>query len=323
MDGVVGGAAGGHQCDDGVDDGAFVDQMTERTEVVAQCADFQRTHGGRAGQRITQRQLRVDERRARQLHAHRFQQYLVGIGGAVEGAGARAVIRGRFGFQQFFAGGFASGVTLADFGLLLVRNARRHRPGRYEYRRQMTERQCADQQAWHDLVAHAQIDGGIEHVMAQADGRGLGNDVAREQRQLHAATALGDAVAHRRHGAGNLRGGADFARGLAHQFRVMLERLVCRQHVVVGGDDAQVGRHITAQPALVGRPAGSEGMRQVAAAQARPERAFTQGGIDARQISRARRSAALADAFSDGVDFRMHGSMAANGEWGTGTAGHA
>ena len=71
----------------------------------------------------------------------------------------------------------------------------------------------ADHQARHDLVADAQAQHAVEHVVRQRH-RGRHRDhVAREQRQLHALGALGDAVAHRRHAAGDLRRGAEPACG--------------------------------------------------------------------------------------------------------------
>ena len=305
MDGVIGRPTGCHQRDDRVDDRALVDDPAQRTEVIAQRGDVQRTFGGFAGQCITQRRARVDERRTRQLHAHRFQQHLVGIGGAVEGAGASAVVRRGLGLQKLFAGGFAGGVAFAHFGLLLVRNARGHRAGRHEHRRQVAEGQCADQQARHDLVAHSEVDGGVEHVVAEPDGGRLCDHIAREQRQFHAASALGDAVAHRRHAAGHLCGGAQLAGDFADLLGIGLERLVRRQHVVVGGDDAQVRRHATAQAALVGAAAGGESVGEVAAAQAAAERALTQGGIDRGQIGGTRGGAAADDTLSDGLQLRM------------------
>ena len=304
---MVGGTAGGHQRDHGVDDGAFVDQVADRAIVVAERGDAQRALGGGAGQRIAQRRAGIDEGSARQLQAHRFQQHLVGIGGAVEGAGAGGVVGSGFHFQQFLARGFTGGIALAHLGLLLVGNARGHRSGGHEHRRQMAEGEGADQQARHDLVAHAQVQRGIEHVVAERNGGGLGDVVAREQRQLHARASLGDAIAHRRHAAGDLRGGAEFARDLADDFRVMLERLVRREHVVVGVDDAQVGGDVGAQPALVGRTDGGEGMGQVAAAQARAVGAFATRDFDAFQVGAARIGAALADAFGDFVEAGVQG----------------
>ena len=69
--------------------------------------------------------------------------------------------------------------------------------------------------------------------------------VAREQRQLHAGLALGDAVAHRRHAARDLGRAADRARGVADQRGIGLVGLMRRQHVVVGGDDAEVARALS------------------------------------------------------------------------------
>jgi len=312
VDRVVGGAAGGHEGDHRIDDGALVDQAADRAIVVAQCGDAERALSGGARQHIAQRLVGIDERGARQLQAHRLQQDLIGIGRAVERAGAGRVVARGFGFQQFFARGFAGGVAFADGGFFLVGDARRHRASRNEYRRQVAEGQCAHQQAGHDLVAHAQVECGVEHVMTQRDRRGLRDHIARKQRQFHARPALGHAVAHRRHATGDLRRGAEVARDLADDLGVMLERLVCRQHVVVGVDDAEVRRHVGAQAALVGGAARGEGMRQVAAAQARALRAVAMGGVDAVEVGAAQRCAALADAFGDFLDagVQAHGRRA-------------
>ncbi|KAG0751530.1 hypothetical protein G6F24_014243 [Rhizopus arrhizus] len=141
--------------------------------------------------------------------------------------------------------------------------------------------------------------------MAEADGRRLGDHIAREQRQFHAATALGHAVTHCRHRASHLCGGAQLAGDLPDLFGVGLERLVRRQHVGVGGDDAEVRRHAAAQPALVSTAAGGEAMGEVAAAQAAAEGAIAQGGVDRGQVGGARGGAAADDARSDGVQLRM------------------
>ena len=47
----------------------------------------------------------------------------------------------------------------------------------------------------------------VERLVAQRHDRRQRDDVAAEQRQLHARAALRDAVAHGRHAARNLRGG--------------------------------------------------------------------------------------------------------------------
>ena len=164
------------------------------------------------GQRIAQRRVRVDEGGARQVQAHHLHQHLVGVGGAVEGAGAGAVVGGGLGVEQLVAADLALGVQLAHLALLRVGQPGGHRARGHEERRQVAEGQRADDQARHDLVADAQHQRGVEHVVRQGDGGRHGDDVAGEQRQLHARAALGDAVAHGRHAAGELGDAARLAR---------------------------------------------------------------------------------------------------------------
>src|SRR3546814_16267613 len=73
--------------------------------------------------------------------------------GAIEGAGARAMIARRLGLEQFGARRLTLGIKLADTLFFLVREPRGHRPRGDEYLRQMAEAQRADQQAGNDLVA--------------------------------------------------------------------------------------------------------------------------------------------------------------------------
>jgi hypothetical protein len=207
----------------------------------------------------------IDERGAGQVQAHDLHQHLVRVGGAVERARARPVIGFGFRLQQFRPPDLAFGIELADSHLLVVGKPAGHRPGGNEHRRQMAEAQGRDQQSRHDLVADAQVDRSIEHVVRQSDGRRHGDHVAGEQRQLHPRLALGDAVAHGRHAARHLRHAAGLARSLADQFGVGLERLVRRQHVIVGGDDAEIGHHVFGKVGLVVRPAGGKSVRKVAA----------------------------------------------------------
>jgi len=181
MDGVVGRAAGGRQSDHRVDDGLLVDRVADRRVVLAERGNRAGALGGRHGQCIAQRRVRVDEGGAGQMQAHHFHQHLVGVGGAVKRAGAGAVVGLRLGVEQFLAAGLALGVKVADTGLFLVGDARGHRPGRNEDHRQMPETECADQQARHDLVAHAQHHRSVEHLVRQRHGGGQGDGVAREQ----------------------------------------------------------------------------------------------------------------------------------------------
>jgi hypothetical protein len=88
VDGVVGRAAGGDQRHHGIDDRALVDDAPDRTVVLAQRGHRQRARGRRRGQRVAQGRAGIHEGGAGQLQAHRLEQHLVGIGGAVEGAGA-------------------------------------------------------------------------------------------------------------------------------------------------------------------------------------------------------------------------------------------
>ena len=198
MDGVIGRAAGRVEADDAVDDRPLIDDMPDRGVVVAERGHLQRAADAEHRQRVAQRRVGIDEGRAGQVQAHDLHQHLVGVGGAVEGAGAGRMIGLRLRGQQFGARRLAFRVQLADLRFLVVGEAGRHRPRRQEDRRQMAEGQRADEQARHDLVADAEIDRRVEHVVRQRD-RGRERDhVAGKQRQLHALLALGDAVAHGR-----------------------------------------------------------------------------------------------------------------------------
>ena len=153
-----------------VDDRALVDDPADRRVVVAERGDLQRRAARRRGQRIAQRRVRVDEGGARQVQAHHLHQHLVAVGGAVEGAGAGRVVGCALRLRAARRGrpcpARSSWRTLR---LLLVGQARRHRPARHEDRRQMAEGQRADQQARHDLVADAEAQRRVEHVVRQRD----------------------------------------------------------------------------------------------------------------------------------------------------------
>ncbi len=166
----------------------------------------------------------------------------------------------------------------------------------------MAEGQRCDRQARHDLVADAEIDRRVEHVVRQADRGRHGDHVAREQRQFHAGLALGDAVAHRRHAARHLRDAAGFARRLLDQLRKGLEGLMRRQHVVVGGDDAEVGYPVAAERDLFRRAADGEAVGEIAAGKHRAVGGAARRLGDAVEIGLAPRLRALADAVGDGFD---------------------
>ncbi|MNY22093.1 hypothetical protein D3C86_1556800 [compost metagenome] len=92
MHGVVGGTAGRQQRDDPVDDHFFVDHFTQRHPLVAVAGQTRHLAGGGFGQRLTQRGIRLNERRARKLHPHELHHHLVGVGSAVKRTGTRGVI---------------------------------------------------------------------------------------------------------------------------------------------------------------------------------------------------------------------------------------
>jgi hypothetical protein len=75
VDGVVGAAAGGEQADDGVDEGAFIEDAAQRLFGVAGVGD-EPVDGG-AGEGLARGRAGVDEAGAGQLQAHHFEQHLV------------------------------------------------------------------------------------------------------------------------------------------------------------------------------------------------------------------------------------------------------
>ena len=244
------------------------------------------------------------------MQAHDLHHHLIGVGGAVEGAGARAVVGLHFRFQQLLAARLAFGVALAHRGLFLVGDARWHGPTRYEDRRQMTEAQRADHQPRDDLVADAEHQRCVEHVVRQRDRRAHGDHFATGQAHLHARLALGHAVAHCRHAAGVLADRADLAQRLANHFREVLVGLMRREHVVVRRDDGHIGRVHQAQALLVlagiaaGNPVGEVGALQLAAL-----RPLAGGCSHHRQVTLTRLAAALDQALGDFQNSRVHASL--------------
>ena len=130
--------------------------------------------------------------------------------------------------------------------------------------------------------------------------------VAAEQRQLHARAALRDAVAHRGHAAGELGDAAGLQHGLLEDRGVALERLVGREHVVVGRDDRDVAPLVGPQVELLVRPARGEAVGEVRAAEIAAGRAFGRGGADALEVGGTAVGAARGDAGGDFLDDRMH-----------------
>ena len=311
VDEVVGGAAGGQQRHHRIDDAALVHHATDWR--MPRLAGARLQHGAHRRLRECGAQVvvRVHEGRARHMQAHGLQQHLVAVGRAVEGAGARAMVGGRFRLEQLVPAHQPLRGLLADLGLVAVAQARAHGTGRNEDRRQMPEVQRADQQARHDLVAHAQQQHAVEHIMAERHGRGPGNRVAREQAQLHPWLALGDPIAHGRHTTGHLQRGPAGAGSLAQGLRVAFVGLMGRQHVVVGSDHGQVRCLFRHHAELVRPRQGRKGMRHIGAAHAvSPSRAcghsVTQGQVGAAGVGAAPHDA-FGDRLQHGVQALRHG----------------
>ncbi len=90
----------------------------------------------------------------------------------------------------------------------------------------MRKSEGAHQQAGDDLVADAEHQRAVEHVVREGHRRGERDGVAREQRQLHADLALRDTIAHSGHAARELRRGAEAQCFFLDDFREGLVRLV-------------------------------------------------------------------------------------------------
>ncbi|MNS25842.1 hypothetical protein D3C72_577460 [compost metagenome] len=270
-----------------------------------------------ARQRLAQRRAGVDEGGTGQVQAHDLHQHLVRVGGAVEGAGAGAVVGPGLGFQQLRAADLAFGIKLADVGLLLVADAGGHRPARHEHGRQVAEGQRTHHQARHDLVAHAQVQHAVEHLVGQRHGGGHGDHVAREQRQVHPILALRHAIAHGRGAAGELRRAAGRQRGLLDPAREGFQRLVGGQHVVVGRDDGQVGALLRLEADLGVIRHGGHAVGEVGAGQVGALDLLPGHGAGAVEISLARGAAAGHDAGRNPLQDRVawHGVFSCEA-WG-------
>ena len=309
VDQVVGGAARGQQGHHGVDDAALVHQLADGGEAVAALADVE--HGAQrlAGEGLARLGARRFKRRAGHMQAHGFQQHLVAVGRAVKRAGARAVVRSGLGLEQLVAPHQALCVLLAHLGFVLVRQARAHGACGHKHAGQVAIVQRTDQQARHDLVAHAQQQRAIKHIVGQRYRSGHGNGIAGEQRQLHAGRALRHAVAHRGHTARHLHRGAQLGGFVAQDGGVALVRLVGREHVVVGRDDADVGRLLDRDLELVGTRQRRIGMGQVGAAHAVLGGLASDHGIDACKVGAAGVCAALDNALGHARYNWVHGSL--------------
>ena len=234
------------------------------------------------------------------MQAHDLHQHLIAIRRAIEGACPGTVVRLSFALEQRVTADLALRKQLTDLCLFIVRHARGHGPTGHHNCRQMAELERADEQSGHDLVAHAQRENGIKHVVRQRNGGRHRDHVTAEQRYLHARLALSHAVAHGRHAARKLSDRADLARRLFEQRRKTFQRLMGRQHVVVGRNDGDVGLDSFAQRQLFIGLEGRTAVRQVGAGQTAAHRQLLAPLFDALQVGRARWRAAHPNARGHG-----------------------
>jgi hypothetical protein len=110
---------------------------------------------------------------------------------------------------------------------------------------------------------------------------------------------LGDAVAHGRYAAGDLRCGADGIGGLLDEVGIGRIRLMGAQHVVIGRNDAEVQRLGAGELGLVGWGAGGKTVGEVAAGQRRAVDAFLPLRLEAIEIIPARLGTPSRDAVGD------------------------
>lgn len=99
---------------------------------------------------------------------------------AVKRAGSLTVVRRHLCFEQRGSINLAFCVKLSNPNLFLVGQPRRHGSSGNKKRRQMTKLQGTHYQARHDLVANAQHQHSVKHLMGQGDGCCLRDDVPTE-----------------------------------------------------------------------------------------------------------------------------------------------
>ena len=240
------------------------------------------------------------------MQPHELHQHLVGVGRAVKGAGPRPVIGRHLCRHQFFTPHFPGSELLAHLGLFVVADAAGHRTSGQKHDGQMPECLRRDHQPRHDLVAHSKENRRVENVMRQRNPRRHRDGITGKQAQLHSGLALRDPVAHGRHTARHLRRPADRARRFTQQLRKTLERLMRRQHVIIGRHDPKVARSSGGQLCLV-LARRRISMRLSATGKMRPRRALLSGGPHPFKIGLPGRRAAFDNPLGHASDSRIQG----------------
>ena len=171
----------------------------------------------------------------------------------------------------------------------------------------MTKTQRPHHQPRHDLVAHPQVQRGVEHVVRQRHGSGHGDHLAAGDAQLHARLALRHTIAHGRHATSELAHRTQLTQRLLDLLGKGFVRLVRRQHVVVGRHDGHVGRIHQAQGLLVVTAATGYTVSEVGALQLAPLRPLAGGRTDHLKVALTRGAAAFDKTFGNFDNAGVHG----------------
>ena len=182
MQGFIGGAAGGQQRHDCVDDGLFTDHVADGRIVFAKMGQGADRSGRFPGQSLAQGGTGMNEGSAGKMQAQDFGDHLVGIGRAIKCADTVSVINPAFVVvQQGLFGDFPPRIALAGLCLFPVGYSRLHGAGRDHDKRQMTELQRTHHHAGQYLVAHPEQDTPFKQVVGQSNDRGHGNNVPTDE----------------------------------------------------------------------------------------------------------------------------------------------
>ena len=94
--GVVSGTTGRQQCNDTVHHHFLIYHLTDRHPFITITGHACNLARSGCGQSIAQRRIRMNKRRAWQLHPHKLHHHLVGVGSTVESTCSRRMIRRGF-----------------------------------------------------------------------------------------------------------------------------------------------------------------------------------------------------------------------------------
>ena len=142
--------------------------------------------------------------------------------------------------------------------------------------------------------------------MRKRHRRGLRDHIAAEQAELHSGLALRDTIAHRGYATRYLRGATNSPQSTLNLLRVIGIRRVCRQHVVVGGNDADVGATHQLDDRFVVGGTGCQAMSEVAATELTAIHRLGRHGINIPTILLPQHSATSGDILGHAVNVWMH-----------------